>query len=165
MFRRLRLISAALYVRRYVMTPHLTTWECNTETSTHPRMRRVSWARVLKRPQGTRALQYCEWTPTSSAHRVLNNTYIYIYILLLCTVVLYRRHFGHMSGPKMKLIINQWTKNFRNQWEATVLHKFQITANHKSSNSPFVCYTHSPRNTAHDTKSMHKMSSFNKTWK
>ncbi len=26
-------------------------------------------ARVLKRPQGTRALQYCEWTPT-----------IYIYI-------------------------------------------------------------------------------------
>ncbi len=175
MFRRLRLISAALYVHTYVMTPYLTTWECShqthavqhgdinasthaqsimgsecsndhkgrglcniadehplalrTECSTTPKWRSVipsaymhvsaftphqcsfvrayirddpvfnhmrvlspdacgatrrhqrihtcaeyHGVRVLKRPQGTRALQYCGWTPTSSAHRVLNNT-------------------------------------------------------------------------------------------
>ncbi len=32
MFRRLRLISAALYVRRYAMTPYLTTRECSHQT-------------------------------------------------------------------------------------------------------------------------------------
>ncbi len=32
MFQRLRLISAALYVCRYVMTLYLTTWECSHQT-------------------------------------------------------------------------------------------------------------------------------------
>ncbi len=48
MFRRLRLISAALYVHRYVIQPHESAltrrMRCNTETSTHPRTRRVSWS-------------------------------------------------------------------------------------------------------------------------
>ncbi len=68
MFRRLRLISAALYVHRYVMTPvfnymRVLSPDACGATRRHQRIHACAecrGARVLKRQQGTRALQYCE---------------------------------------------------------------------------------------------------------